>query len=40
MKTLLLTTAILLLAACAHSGGGQTEAYGEIKAGYETSRTR
>lgn len=39
MKTLLLTVT-MLLAGCAYSGGGQTEAYGEINAGYETSRTR
>ena len=44
MKTLLTldtVLATLLLGACASQhGGSHSEAYGEIKTGYETSRTR
>lgn len=41
MKTLCSALIVLLLAACAQSGtGGQSEIYGEIKGGVETSHTR
>lgn len=30
----------LTLAACSSTGGAQAEVYGEIKGGYEVSRTR
>ncbi|WP_373747413.1 hypothetical protein [Neisseria dentiae] len=41
MRTLYSTLIILLLAACAQSGtSGQSEIYGEIKGGVETSHTR
>ncbi|SUA44321.1 lipoprotein [Neisseria zoodegmatis] len=40
MKTVYLTMLAALLAACAQSGSGQQEIYGEIKGGVETSHTR
>lgn len=41
MKTLYSALIILLVSACAQSGtGGQSEIYGEIKGGVETSTTR
>lgn len=40
MKNLYSALIILLLASCAHSAGGQSEVYGEIKGGVETSNTR
>ena len=41
MKTAILTAiAALMLAACANSGSGSNEMYGEIKAGVQSSHTR